>query len=279
MATLAQPITRLGLRTLPAELRSKIWNAVGQREDFSSLLLTDRMIRHEILSMIPGALLSCACPSTRPCSCGKGFEVDQLTIIVEPDCPERRWLKFAIRTAPGRGACVWSVANLDSRLARSLRYCRPREIIIDFRAPIINAEECRLEQCYSYLCSSVVVAIITLRAKLFDVCEVLEWFQPQRDRSLKIRFTELWSQPRGELFWHLGLQLNLGFTRQKLIETDPFHVLLERTTWGFSERPVYYAILLVPLCLNWAWRNAEVVFDQEPGGYRAIRHGELTLMA
>jgi hypothetical protein len=239
MATAASPPGRLSLETLPPEVRSWIWDAVGQQEDFSCLVRTSRKIRHEILSRIPGAFLSCACLSTRPCRCGQEIEIDQLAVIVEPDCSERRWLKFSVG-AGGRTACVWCVADLDSPLARTLCYYRPREIVIDFR----------VRRRGNWFAS-----FLPLRAKLFDVCKVLGWFQPQQNRSLLIRFRDPWimegKQPRGLSTW------------EACVISD-YRTLSHRHLWRLTRRPLCYECLLIPLCLHRDWRNAKIIFDRKP---------------
>ncbi|KAI0835774.1 hypothetical protein F5Y06DRAFT_299250 [Hypoxylon sp. FL0890] len=239
------------LETLPPELSSLIWNAVGEEEDFSSLLTTSWTIRHEILRWMPGALLSCRCPFMRPCRCGKGFEIDRLTIIVDQVCSGRRWLKFYIHLGPQATPSVWCIADLDSPLARALRYCRPRETIVEFQAP----ERGHLAPAY-----------MVLRAKLFDVCEILGWFQPQRNRLLQIRFTDPWPLRQDDLpFWEACMTIRPS----KTLHTDLWHemkmrMIMDPDLWPREKRPLLYESLLMPLILNSAWRNAKITFDRDP---------------
>lgn len=240
------------LETLPPAVRSQIWDAVGEEEDLGSLLMTSRTTRDDILSGIPGAPLSCGCPRTRPCRCGRGFEIDRLTIIVDSVCSERRWLKFSVRRTRHATPSVWCVADLDSPLARALRYCRPRETVVEFQSP-------KKQSGVLYG-----AAYMVLRAKLFDVCEILGWFRPQRDRLLQIRFADPW--PPGELpFWEFKLTPgppskladDLWHEHSMQLDIDP-------DLGPFEKRPLIYESLLMPLILNSAWRNAEIVFETDP---------------
>ncbi|KAI0096444.1 hypothetical protein GGR51DRAFT_568339 [Nemania sp. FL0031] len=247
------------LERLPPELRFLIWSAMGEQESFDSLMMTSQSIRNDILHHIPGALLSCECPYSLPCRCGKGFEIDRLVIIVDSRCSERYWLKFHVYRGRTSTPCVWSVADLDAPLAQALRYYRPRKTIVEFRSP--NREPARVGAPY-----------MVLRAKLFDVCEVLGWFQQQRERCSEIYFSDpcppIECAP-SQSFWDIRLTLD------NISEQEPcpwkwwneqdhriWHV--DGNLWPYAKRPAVYESLLMPLILNPDWRNSEVTFDQDP---------------
>jgi hypothetical protein len=175
------------LERLPAELRYLIWNAVGEQEDYDSLMAVSPLIRDDILRVIPGALLSCDCPLNRPCGCGKGFEVERLATVVDCHCSRKYWLKFYIYPRKKSTPFVWCIADLDAPLAQVLRYYQPRETIVEFQ----SVEGPAGDEGAQY---------VVLRAKLFDLCEILGWFRPQRERQLRINFAESISTPNGYAF-------------------------------------------------------------------------------
>ncbi|KAI1147365.1 hypothetical protein F4825DRAFT_437642 [Nemania diffusa] len=260
------------LESLPAELRCLIWSAVGEHESFDNLMMTSRQIRHDILRATPGALLSCKCPYNRPCSCGKGFEVDRLVIIVEGHCSERCWLKFHIYQRRKSSPYVWCVADLDTPLARVLRYYRPRETTVEFRSPIRAPATSYAEY-------------MILRAKLFDVCEILGWFQQQRERRSRIYFSDS-GPPLKETpstsFWDLGMTVGPIDSRNPHLWYEQWRRIqfIDPDLWSFDRRPVVYETLLMPLMLSPDWRNAEVTFDREVRktstfNYRRRSHGQL----
>ncbi|KAI1461274.1 hypothetical protein F4805DRAFT_413427 [Annulohypoxylon moriforme] len=270
------------LEGLPTELRSLIWSAVGEKENFDSLMMVSQSIRHEILCEIPGALLSCECPYNRPCRCGKGFEIDRLTIIVDCNCSERYWLKFYVYRRQRSIPSVWCIADLDTSLAQVLRYYRPRETVIEFQAPkgIMGGEPD--EKYDPYEPYEQYGPYMVFRAKLFDVCEILGWFQPQRERHLKIYFSNPWPPKMGPSpsFWGFQLaSINLGLEDPDIQkERESRRDAIDWHLW--RKHPAVYESLLLPLILNPSWRNSEVIFDRNPRGassfyYIRKSHGRL----
>ncbi|KAI1124104.1 hypothetical protein F5Y10DRAFT_285423 [Nemania abortiva] len=263
---------RATLEGLPPELRSLIWSAVGEQESFDSLMMASQLIRHDILRGIPGALLSCECPYNHPCRCGKGFEIDRLVIIVDGLCSERYWLKFYIYRKQKSTPSVWCIADLDAPLAQVLRYYRPRETILEFRSPNRKPNN---ESGQYYM---------VLRAKLFDICEILGWFQPQRERRSRIHFSDSWP-PEGyppRSFWDTQVMLgDVGKRNPELCNEQALRfAFIDPDLWPYEKRPVIYETLLMPLILNPDWRNSEVTFGQgrrqaSTFNYRQRRHWQL----
>ncbi|KAI0456816.1 hypothetical protein F5B21DRAFT_466802 [Xylaria acuta] len=217
-------------------------------------MMASPLIRDEILGGIPGALLSCNCPHNRPCCCGRGFEVERLAIIVDCHCSEKYWLKFYYYPRRKSTPFVWCIADLDAPLAQILRYYRPPEMIIEFQLVKGSA----YDNGARYM---------VLRAKLFDVCEILGWFQPQRERRSRINFAE---PPPLEVatlpsFWDRKLTHNLGHHPDIWGERDRRLELIDPDSWPWEKRPVIYESLLMPLILNSNWRNSEVTFDGDSG--------------
>lgn len=241
------------LERLPAELRFSIWNIVGEQEHFVSLMKTSSLIRDDILCGTPGALLSCNCPYNRPCRCGRGFEIERLALIVDCQCSDQYWLKFYVYPQKKSTPFVWSIADLDAPFAQVLRYYRPRETTIEFR---LVKEITRFNN----------TSYIVLRAKLFDVCEILAWFQPQRERHLRIHFAE---PPSFPTFWHLVVAHNVGFNTYIWDERDQRREGIDRELWA-GHNPCIYETLLMPLILNSNWRNSEVTFDGDAEKYSSF---------
>ncbi|KAI1425904.1 hypothetical protein F5Y12DRAFT_795113 [Xylaria sp. FL1777] len=246
---------RSTLERLPTELRSLIWNAVGEQETFDSLMMASSLIRDEILDGIPGALLlSCNCPHNRPCCCGRGFEIERLAIIVDCHCSEKYWLKFYIYPRRRSTPSVWSIADLDAPLAQVLRYYRPQETTIEFQ--LAKGSACDNGARY-----------MVLRAKLFDVCEILGWFQPQRERRLRINFAEplplevaAFPSP-----WDTKLTHSVPCHPDILGETTRRREIIDKDSCPWEKRPLFYESLLMPLILNSNWSNSEVTFDGDSG--------------
>lgn len=150
------------LQTIPLEVRWMIWDEVGEVEDFCSLIQTCKWIGAEILERIP--VPGCKCKSRLHNHCPRPIiKLDHLAIIVDPYCsPGRSWLKFEA-TPPGsanrrRPPVVWTIRDLDSALTPDLACIQSRRITIEFRAP---------KRGYYF------VFFLVLRAKLFDVCQII----------------------------------------------------------------------------------------------------------
>ncbi|KAM0260097.1 hypothetical protein ACHAQJ_003022 [Trichoderma viride] len=148
----------------------------------------------------------------------------------------------------------WKITTLDDFLARPVRYFRPREIVIDFQAPKTGY----------YL-----GALLILRAKLFDVCSVLELVQAQPKRSLRLHFSDSWAgsdHGPNTPFWENrpcydrmtkdDVRLWNGQNGNRNLQE---HRTEKRELFLF-----FYEMMLTPFCMHWAWRNATVTFDREP---------------
>jgi hypothetical protein len=223
------------------------------------------------------------------------FPIDELIITAAPDCGERRWLQLTTRLPTTRAAkTTWSVADLDSRFVRVLRYYQPKNIVIEFKSPAIDYTS------HTTVNSDCLRAILILRAKIFDICEMLGWFKAQQKQSRQIRFIDpartsstvartdpdllayktvpfslSWgplSTPKAqrppksfwERHWRLGPDIYIIGCTDLQKSVSYRRTTREARRWAYSRQPIFHEILLMPLCLHWAWRNAKISFDHPP---------------
>ncbi|KAL7905847.1 hypothetical protein GGI35DRAFT_488111 [Trichoderma velutinum] len=240
------------IQQLSPELRYMIWSEVSQTDSYTQLLRTSHLIRADILALIPRAGFSCQCSPYVPCTCGKSIDVKRLTITVEPECSPQSWLKFSVSMHRGQ-EISWRVESLDGILAQPLRYFHPKEIFIDFQAPKKGDYH---------------ISLLILRAKVFDVCSVLDLVQAQRERSLHLHFSDPWAKSGGgpnKPFWEnrpCSNTVKKDTVRRVLRRHAPnlrMHMIENREACLF-----FYETILTPFCMNWAWRNAKVTFDKAP---------------
>ncbi|KAK4158640.1 hypothetical protein QBC43DRAFT_374407 [Cladorrhinum sp. PSN259] len=170
------------------------------------------------VSPAPGGILDCQCGSRDTCQCR--YKLSRLVIVVDEVATLNNWLGF--EAVKDNVNFHWNIENLDSVHARNLLYYEPDEIVVRFERPR------RVDQ-------DDIGSLAVLRAKLFDVMNILNKMRPETEKSRpKIEFTGKFS------FW---------FQRLPRVE--------------LRESLFYHEFLLVPLIAHWRWKDAAVFFPKD----------------
>jgi hypothetical protein len=180
--------------------------------------------------------------------------VDEIRIIVEPWCSEDSWLKVVIRRE--RLESVWTIKQLDSTLVVALLpYYKAKRIKVEFEPP---SKAFRL------------AAFVILRAKLFDLCTLLDRITAQQTPTLEIWFREPAPGIRPcyrQSFWEDRPQMSQASRADR--RGARYYLGVDRPNKRALEKreiyPYFYECLMLPLIVHPLWRHAAIRFDREPG--------------
>ncbi|KAI0114763.1 hypothetical protein F4814DRAFT_459656 [Daldinia grandis] len=263
-----------GLGTIPGELRATIYDNL-EDEDLAPLAQTCQQMRAEVLSRMPGGrFIDFGRVHDRKelrSKIQETIEIKNLNLIAEPWYSSGSALKVGVTWKPKNEAYTlwrtsyWTIRDLSSPMAQFIYLYCPKAITVTFQASTKG---------------SLIVALIILRAKGFDICRILKTIKThwRLTTELSVRFCGGKDPNRPtsnrKSFW----EMRPGFIPPKWFvrEIQSTGRYIRRSEHGRKFFPFFYECLMLPLIPFGPWSTEPIQFDLEPDK-RRTSYAEKTL--
>lgn len=264
-----------GLFCLPRELRDQIYDELAKDEDLSSFMHTCREFREAALCRMPGAAVIDYAHATDKRvqeRIKRRLAITCVNMVAEPWYSSGSCLRIEVewrvlKRRGQQGTSCWTIRDLSSPMARYIYWYRPNYTQITFEAATSGY---------------VLGALMILRAKVFDICQILSKMEPAYGRpyiskSICVHFCggkDLECPDRlRKSFWEMRPGTNFSTRRAIRDARYDGKVLKRRYHQAREDFPYFYECLMLPLFSCKPWIPSCLRFDMKPARNRSSFFG------
>jgi hypothetical protein len=259
-----------GLVGLPRELRDQIYDELAKDEDLSSFMHTCREFREAALCRMPGAAVidyAHATDKKVQQRIKRKLDITCVNLVAEPWYSSGSCLRieveWRVRKRGGKqGTSCWTIRDLSSPMVRYIYWYQPDYTQITFE-PATSG----------YFLG----ALMILRAKVFDICQILSKMEPKEHigKFIHVHFCgakDLECPDRlRKSFWEMRPGAHLNFSTRRAIRKARYggEVLKRRQHQAREDFLYFYEYLMLPLFSCKPWVPSCLEFDYQPAKNRS----------